>query len=43
MVEQGLKRKFKGQQAAWNEGELGKKVKGSFEEFGMGKNKEKKS
>ena len=28
MVEQGLKRKWKGQQAAWNEEELGKRLRG---------------
>ena len=39
-----MKRKrLKGQQAAWNEEELGKKVRGSFEEFGKGKCREGKS
>ena len=39
-----MKRKrLKGQQAAWNEEELGKKVRASFEEFGTGKCREGKS
>ena len=43
MAKEGLKRKFKGQQAAWNEEELGKEVRESFKEFGMGKSRERKS